>query len=71
MILEQWLRKRFVRLHGEGAANQADFYRCHTCGKLVTWNKIRKADVCCSGRVIPTNPTSWETVKVLCLPWMV
>ena len=71
MLAEKWLRRRFVALHGEGEPNQADFYRCHSCGALITWNKIRKADLCCAGRLVPTNPTVWETVKVFVLPWLV
>jgi len=71
MIGEAWLRKRFVALHGEGEAHQADFYRCYSCGRLTTWNKIRKADVCCQGRVVPTNPTAWETLRVFILPWTI
>ena len=71
MIGEAWLRKRFVALHGEGAENQADFYRCHNCGRLVTHNKIKVGNVCCAGRVVPTNPTAWETVKVFLLPWTI
>ena len=70
MVAEQWLRKRFVDLHGEGEAHQADFYRCNVCGHLRTWNMIRKADVCCQGRLVPTTPTWWEMAKVFLLPRM-
>lgn len=65
------LRKYFVKRHGEGAANQADFYRCMTCGKLHTWNKIRKGEVCCAHRLIPANPTWLETVRLFILPWTI
>ena len=71
MIGETWLRKRFVALHGEGEINQADFYRCQTCGKLRTWKHIREANLCCQGRLIPATPTAWETFKVFVLPWLV
>ena len=72
MIGETWLRKRFVALHGEGAPHQADFYRCITCGALVTHNKIRTGKrLCCQGRVCPTEPTVLETVRVFLLPWTI
>jgi len=67
-FIETHLRKRFVRLHGEGEAHQADAYRCQTCGSLVTWNKIRSADLCCQGHVIPATPTWMETIRLLILP---
>lgn len=70
-MIENWLRAKFVKLHGEGEANQADFYRCRSCGKLVTWNKIRNADLCCSGQVVPVNPTSLEKIKLFLLPWTI
>jgi hypothetical protein len=70
-MVETWLRKKFVELHGEGAPNQADFYRCQVCGRLVTWNKIRKADMCCSGRLVPVNPTPLEVAKVFLFPWTI
>jgi len=69
--IERWLRKKFVQLHGEGEPHQADFYRCHVCGALVTWNKIRKADLCCDGRLVPVNPRRWEVVKVFLFPWAI
>ena len=66
------LRKRFVRLHGEGEAHQADLHRCVTCGRLVTWKRIRLGEtVCCQGRLCKTNPSWWETVRLLALPWTV
>jgi hypothetical protein len=63
------LRARFIRYHGEGEAHQADLYRCITCGRLMTWNRIRTRDVCCLGRLTKTNPTWWETVRLLAFPW--
>ena len=71
MIGDVWLRKRFVALHGEGEANQADFYRCQACGTLRTWKHIRAAKLCCQGRLVPAEPTAWETFKVFVLPWLV
>ena len=70
-LVERWLRRRFVALHGEGEINQADVYHCQTCGRLRTWNHIRKPDMCCQGRLVPVNPTIWEKIKLLVLPWMV
>ena len=69
--IEGWFRRRFVALHGEGAAHLYDFYRCVTCGKLITWKKIRSGEVCCSNRLTPGEPTWWETVKLFLLPWAV
>ena len=63
--IETMLRRRFVRLHGEGAAHQADVYRCQSCGRLITWNKIRQADVCCQGHVVPAQPTWLEKIRLL------
>ena len=71
MMGEAWLRKRFIRLHGIGADNQADVYHCQSCGKLVTWNKIGVADLCCQGRLVPASPTTWEAIKLLVFPWLV
>ena len=70
-FFETWLRRRFVARFGEGEPHQADFYRCYSCGRLRTWAHIRKPDLCCQGRLIPVNPTRWETVKILLFPWMV
>lgn len=67
-IIETYLRKRFVAMHGEGEAHQADVYRCQTCGHLATWNDIRSARVCCQGHVIPAVPTWPETFKLLLWP---
>lgn len=69
--LEGKIRAYFVKHHGEGAANQYDFYRCSACKQLYTWNKIRSGNICCSNRLSPTNPTVWETFKLLLLPWTV
>jgi len=70
-MFDKALRARFIRFHGEGEAHQADFYRCITCGRLMTWKRIRTRDVCCTGRLCKTNPTWWETVRILALPWTV
>jgi hypothetical protein len=67
-LIEGWLRKRFVKMHGEGAAHQADIYRCASCGKLVTWKKIRNADLCCQGHLNPTNPTMLEKFRLIAFP---
>jgi hypothetical protein len=63
--VETYLRKRFVALHGEGEAQQADVYRCTTCGTLITWKKIRTGDVCCQGHLAPATPTWMETIRLL------
>jgi len=65
------LRKLFVKFHGEGEAHQADLYRCITCGSLVTWNKIRSGELCCGGRVRPSNPTLLEKIQLLVAPWTI
>ena len=62
---EAWLCARFVAMHGEGADNQFDVYRCYTCGKLLTWNFIRSSKFCCAGRVVPAEPRWWEAIKLL------
>ena len=67
MMLREW----FIRCHGEGEPHQADLYRCITCGRLITWKKIRTADLCCMGRVCRTNPTWWETIRLLAFPWTI
>jgi hypothetical protein len=69
--LESFLRRHFVRLHGEGEPHQADVYRCQVCGSLVTHKKIAVADICCSGRVVPANPTWFEKFRLLALPWSI
>ena len=69
--IEARLRKRFVARHGEGEAHQADVYRCQTCGRLITWNRIRNLNLCCQGRMFPTNPTRLEMVRLFLLPWTV
>ena len=66
--IESLLRKRFVALHGEGEAHQADLYRCVTCGNLITWKKIRSADLCCQGHVFPATPSWKETVRLVIFP---
>ncbi len=63
--IEAWLRQWFIARHGVGADNQADVYRCFTCARIRTWNQISRGDVCCMGRVIPSEPTIWEAVKLL------
>jgi len=69
MALDTLLRKHFIRHHGEGAAHQADFYRCMSCGGLITWKKIRSNTLCCAGRLTKTNPTWWEAFRLLVFPW--
>lgn len=66
--LEGPARRRFVRLHGEGAPHQADLYRCNTCGGLITWKKITSADLCCQGHVVASNPTWLETIRLMVFP---
>lgn len=66
--IESFLRRRFVSMHGEGEAHQADIYRCNSCGKLVTWKKIRNADLCCQGHLNPTNPSMWEKLRLIVFP---
>ena len=63
--LEAWLRARFVRMHGEGEENQADFYRCTTCGVLVTWHRIRRGRTCCAGHLVPTYPKWHEFARLM------
>jgi hypothetical protein len=63
------LRRWFIRWHGVGEAHQWDLYRCNSCSRLVTWNQIRKGSLCCARRIIPTNPTIFETFRLLVLPW--
>jgi len=67
--IEKLLRRRFIRLHGEGAEHQADVYRCANCAGLVTWKRIQAGDVCCSGRLTPTNPKFHEKIRLLVAPW--
>jgi hypothetical protein len=69
--IEALLRKRFVRLHGEGAPHQADVYRCQVCGRLVTHKQIAAAEICCSSRVLPGTPTAFEAFRLLALPWSI
>lgn len=66
-ILSNW----FVKHHGEGEPHQAQVYRCLQCGRLMTWTKIRKADICCTGRMSPTNPKLWEKIQLIVFPWSV
>lgn len=68
-MLDNALRKYFVRLHGEGAPHQADLYRCTTCKNLITWKKIRTGDVCCGARMVPANPKFFEKVRLFLAPW--
>lgn len=66
------LRKWVVYNHGEGAPNQLDFYRCSTCGRLNTWERIRKEGRCCPGaHLVGTNPTLIEAFRLLVLPWTI
>lgn len=69
--MSKLLRWWFVRNHGEGAVHQADVFRCHDCGKLRTWNHVVVGNLCCSGRLIPVNPTFFEAFRLLVLPWTV
>lgn len=70
-MLEKWLKDWFVKWHGEGEEHQAQVYRCLACGRLMTWTKIRKAEICCAGRMSPTHPKLWEKFQLLVLPWTV
>lgn len=70
-MFDEFLRKRFVVLHGEGAPHQADVYRCYNCHRLVTHKKIAVGDVCCAGRMVPTNPSWTEKVRLFLFPWTV
>jgi len=65
------LRKWFIYLHGIGEVHQYDLYRCMMCGRIVTHNVIKSGECCCSGKIGPTNPTWWETIKLLVFPWMI
>lgn len=67
-MFTQFLRKRFVKLHGEGSPHQYDLYRCEACGGIVTWKQIRgEVDHPCgpARRLRPTNPTFLEAVRLL------
>lgn len=64
-IIEQALRKRFVRLQGEGELHQADVYRCISCGGIVTWNMIRENRACCGSRIRPADVKFKESIRLL------
>ena len=67
--MKEWINKklleRFERLHGKGAPHQAQLYRCTDCRKLITWRKIQVGDVCCRGRVSPTDPRWFEKIRLM------
>lgn len=66
-LLRQW----FVKHHGEGAENQYDCYRCDQCRGLITHRIIARGGCgCAASKLRPTNPTAWETIKLLVLPWL-
>ncbi len=67
--MQKLIRRWFVHLHGEGADNQYDFYRCITCGRLQTWKNMSTGNMCCGGRVRPTNPKVLEIIRLFLLPW--
>jgi len=69
--VEAWLRAWFEKHHGLGEAHQAEVYRCSSCGRLVTWKKIRAADLCCTGRLIPSSPTFWQVIRLFVFPWSI
>ncbi len=68
--LQWWL----VYWHGQGAANQHQFYRCHGCQGLVTHTMIAMGGCACKmgrNRVSPTYLRVREKVRLLALPWTV
>jgi hypothetical protein len=65
------LRRWFVHFHGEGEEQQQDLFRCLTCRRLVTHNRVRNGKMCCGGRVSPTSPTVIETIRLFVLPWTI
>lgn len=66
--LENALLRRFERLHGKGEPHQAQLYRCVDCHRVITWNQIKAGDVCCGGKISPTQPKWYEAVRLLALP---
>lgn len=64
-----WLRA----WHGVGEAHQYQFYRCHACRRLVTWNVIRSGGCACheSSKISPTKLGLLTKARVLYLPWTV
>lgn len=67
--MEKLFRRWFVALHGEGEPHQYDFYRCASCGNLLTWNRIRSGSRCCAGRAVPAEPKWWEAALLFVWPW--
>jgi len=58
-----WIEKRALKKYGK--IGDYWFYRCLTCGKLVTARQIALGGCTCrASRVSPANLTWWETVKV-------
>lgn len=71
-----WWQKRLEQYlaswHGRGdAPYQFQYYRCHGCHRLISWNQIRKGGCDCgtSNKLSPTNIRFWEKAQLLLTPW--
>lgn len=60
-----------TRWHGRGADEQADYYRCRGCLRIVTWHAIRKGGCPCgiSNKLSPARLSLWEKARLLMAPW--
>lgn len=70
-FIEAVLQRYLARWHGRGEAHQYDYYRCHGCGRLVTWNAIRQGGCTCglSHKLSPAHVRWYEQLRLLVCPW--
>lgn len=65
-ILVAWL----IRWHGRGEGDQAEYYRCRGCRRIITWRAIQKGGCDCGSRHLsPARLAWWEKVRLVLLPW--
>ena len=73
----RWYERAIARWlgawHGHGDWHQADYFRCHGCRRLVSWNAIRHGGCGCgiSGKLSPARLPWWRKLYIIVAPWMV
>lgn len=71
-----WYEKPIARWlywhHGAGGWHQPDYFRCHGCGWIVTWNAINHGGCPCgaSHKLSVLRMTVWRKLQLICVPWL-
>ena len=76
MVEHRWERPVQAWLtwwHGYGAWHQADYFKCHGCGRVISWHRIRRGGCGCqrSNKLSPWLLPWYRKLLLICCPWVV